>query len=162
MRPVDTHWWRIKFSGICLVVYTLIYKIMYIYRWIYTHLQICLVVYSMDIYIERERFKSIETLPWHGWVLQLPVVADSADSGGRDSSRLLPQLPTAFTCGGFARLLCSVWTSYDIIWHDPSYNHKFPEMFKSLTASIPLTIRKLLCTLSACRSQSASKSRHLF
>jgi hypothetical protein len=55
MRPVDTHWWRIKFSGICLVVYTLIYKIIYIYRWIYTHLQICLVVYSMDIYIERER-----------------------------------------------------------------------------------------------------------
>ena len=130
--------------------YTLIYKyVWWFIQWIY-------------IYIERERFKSIETLPWHGWVLQLPVVADSADSGGRDSSRLLPQLPTAFTCGGFARLLCSVWTSYDIIWHDPSYNHKFPEMFKSLTASIPLTIRKLLCTLSACRSQSASKSRHLF
>ena len=51
-------------------------------------------------------------------------------------------------------------TSYDMI-HHTNY-HKFPEMFKSLTASIPLTIRKLLCTLSACRSQSASKSRHLF
>lgn len=95
--------------------YTLIYKyVWWFIQWIYI------------IYIERERFKSIETLPWHGWVLQLPVVADSADSGGRDSSRLLPQLPTAFTCGGFARLLCSIWTSSDIIWHDPSY--KLPQI----------------------------------